>query len=223
MPLFSRTKRQEQASNAYPPSTLTLLDTTPHKEVLRQTLYQNAIVSVRSPVDGQENQDRTKESQQGPSTQVIKQIGEGMQGTIFEDVGLPNVIKKEKPGNETLPSNLRNEWNIHSDVIAAFALYDRYIHTDVDVPRLSRFFKMPEYQDLWKSHVENFPEEHRTLTEVFSMSKIRPLPKVVRNALIQRFYPFHDGAPIQEIILQDTLDDPLNEHCLVRPYLGKET
>ncbi|CAM1503609.1 Fc.00g012000.m01.CDS01 [Cosmosporella sp. VM-42] len=44
----------------------------------------------------------------GPKRNQVNQIGEGMQGTIFEQVGQDVVMKKEKPGNEALLSDLRN-------------------------------------------------------------------------------------------------------------------
>ncbi|CAG8902447.1 unnamed protein product [Penicillium egyptiacum] len=68
-----------------------------------------------------------------PELQRLNQIGVGLQGAVFEQVGKPLALKKESPGNEKLPSNLYHEYKIHCDVSAAFEHYQS-INREVRVP-----------------------------------------------------------------------------------------
>ncbi|KAJ5462150.1 hypothetical protein N7530_010355 [Penicillium desertorum] len=132
-----------------------------------------------------------------PELQQLNQIGVGLQGAVFEQLGKPLALKKETPGNEKLPSNLYHEYKIHCDVSAAF---EHYQSINRGGPRTETF------------------GHYRMRGDLVRMERILPLPKVVRRALISQFcVPEHrDSTEIEAI-----LNQPGNKHCLARVYLGK--
>jgi hypothetical protein len=154
--------------------------------------------------------------QQGPLQTV--QIGKGLQGTIFEQIGNPRydgsryAIKQERPGNSALRTNLANEYAIHTAVHAAFDRYKPLVHNRVQVPAVYG------YEDSDHSIREHLLEDSRASLRIgqatMKMERILPLPKIARKALVARYQPYRmDGDRI--------VNDTPNKHCLVRVYLGK--
>jgi hypothetical protein len=69
-----------------------------------------------------------------PELRDFTQIGEGLQAAVFEQAELPLVMKKEKPGNENLRSNLQREYPTHLAVQAAFDRYGPSIRPNILLP-----------------------------------------------------------------------------------------
>ncbi|KAH8679282.1 hypothetical protein BGZ61DRAFT_535690 [Ilyonectria robusta] len=151
----------------------------------------------------------------------MRQIGEGLQGAIFEQFGLSVALKKEAPGNESGASNLQHEYKIHVNVHRAFNQYDGQIGSHISVP--CPFSIILTVQDqFWKDYLQRFPTTYRLRTNVVEMERILPLPKVIRKSLIRQFYPRPDGQDsIDPAVLDEILSDPANKDCLARPYLGQ--
>jgi hypothetical protein len=152
-----------------------------------------------------------------PELQQLNQIGVGLQGAVFEQLGKPLALKKETPGNEKLPSNLYHEYKIHCDVSAAFEHYQS-INRGVHVPKPLEFISRKQNNALWDEILPKTPQHYRMRGDLVRMERILPLPKVVRRALISQFcVPEHrDSTEIEAI-----LNQPGNKHCLARVYLGK--
>ncbi|KND89899.1 hypothetical protein TOPH_05512 [Tolypocladium ophioglossoides CBS 100239] len=155
-----------------------------------------------------------------PELQHIQQIGEGLQGAIFEQVGQALVMKKEKPGNENVASNLRHEYSLHSRVVAAFDRYAMSVGSEVLVPRLFGII-LPSDTAFWQVNLHKFPEGYRSCTAVIQMGRILPLPKVIRRALVTQLYPYKDAVVDLEMT-RSILHSPPNKHCLARTYLGRK-
>ncbi|OQD70560.1 hypothetical protein PENDEC_c022G02980 [Penicillium decumbens] len=152
-----------------------------------------------------------------PELQEINQIGAGLQGVIFEQVGQPLVLKKESPGNDAKTSNLRHEYEMHCAVSTAFDLYNFLTNNSIHVPRPMEFISKTGNDVFWDSILPKIPAAYRERGDIVKMQRILPLPKVVRKALITRFSDCEHAAAT----VNDPLADPENKHCLVRLYLGK--
>lgn len=156
-----------------------------------------------------------------PTGCELVEIGEGLQGAVFEELGRLGAVKKEKPGNEHRPSCLSREYQAHSAVQITFDRYGSVFGPEprVLVPALSKFCPSP---NLALSHME-FPYPHRYPGHMMFMDRILPLTKAVRRALITEFFPQPDGKPPSTSTVERILDRLPNKHALARTYFGKQS
>ncbi|CAG9986754.1 unnamed protein product [Clonostachys byssicola] len=183
--------------------------------IMRQNLSIRAVISTHSSFA---DRDRHQEA-----LQHLVQIGEGLQGTIFEQVGTALVIKKESPRNESRPTRLHKEYHAHGHIYLAFQQFGTAVSNVVFVPQPSSL-KTPKDDAFWITTIDKFPDEYRVKTTVFTMDRILPLPKIVRKALISLFYPRPEGqTSVDQNTIQRVLLDEPNKHCLARVYLGKKS
>ncbi|CAG8269130.1 unnamed protein product [Penicillium olsonii] len=178
--------------------------------ILERTLSLRSVISTTSSFSQLVQTARNR-----PHLQQINQIGAGSQGVVFERVGKDSVLKKERPGNEILSSNLTKEYTVHRQVSAAFDHYQPLTKCETTVPRVLRFIPKTGEDPFWEELLPKLPGEYRTRDNSVLMQRILPLPKVVRRALIHRFIT----ADIPQA--STLLADPTNKHCLARVYLGK--
>ncbi|KAK1764288.1 hypothetical protein QBC33DRAFT_202714 [Phialemonium atrogriseum] len=188
----------------------------PADVVLQQSLTLNSVISTTSSFARRASHPSSHLEFQQPI-----QIGEGKQGAIFEKGGFSVATKKEKPGNETLRSNLQNEFRLHLKVLDAFRRYIDLIDDSVLVPRP---FVMVHKSDMKfpEEGLDEFPEGYRTPSDRFMMERILPLPKIVRRALVTLFYPRETGTAVDQATINSILNHTPNKHCLARTYLGKD-
>lgn len=184
--------------------------------ILTQCLSLNSVVSISSSFARLIQDARSR-----PELQSINEIGVGLQGAVFEEVGEHLVFKKEKPGNENLPSNLRNEYQMHSAVSDAFQCYGATTSCQVRVPRAFEFISRANENPFWNDVFPRIPSAYREYGDVMKMERILPLPKVVRKALLAHFYGFE--KQLDSTKLEPALGNTKNKHCLVRVYLGQNT
>lgn len=156
-----------------------------------------------------------------PELRKINEIGVGLQGAVFEQVGKHLVFKKEKPGNETLPSNLRHEYQMHCAVSDAFQYYSSITSCQVRVPRAFEFISKSDKNHFWDDIAPRIPSIYREYGDVVTMARILPLPKVVRMGLLDHFYG--SQKQFNSADLERALMHTENKHCLARVYLGKAT
>ena len=175
----------------------------------------SSILQVRSVISTPSSY--TQRMQQTP--RQFNQIGQGLQGVVFEKFGEASAIKKERPGNDRLPSNLRREYRVHQAVYDTFKQFGPIVDNDVHVPRPHSFVPKPEIQQCWD--LASFPEEYQTPGDIVSMERILPMPKVVRKALIARFYPHAEEEELASETIEKVLSDPPNKHALIRTYFGR--
>ena len=189
------------------------LEPLPDSVVLSQTLAVTSVVSTTSSF--------ARRSEAAASAlQPLVQIGKGLQGIIFEQVGKSLAMKKELPGNSQLPTNLKHEYHIHAAVLAAFDKYEASIESKVRVPRLYNFIHGRD--KFWANNADTFPNDYRTPSALVEMERVLPVPKVTRKALIKQFYPHNDGTPDFDDTVNRLLNETANKHCLVRTYLGRD-
>jgi len=162
---------------------------------------------------------RFQNARSHPDLQEINQIGAGLQGVIFEQVGQPLVLKKESPGNDAKTSNLRHEYEMHCAVSTAFDLYNLLTNSSIHVPRPMEFISKTGNDVFWDSILPKIPAAYRGRGDIVKMERILPLPRVVRKALIARFSDCEKQNAAATA--NHLLADPKDKHCLVRLYLGK--
>ncbi|KAJ5511427.1 hypothetical protein N7453_003530 [Penicillium expansum] len=160
--------------------------------ILKRSLSLNSVISTASSFASVFQTARSR-----PDLQQLNQIGAGLQGAVFEQVGKPLALKKENPGNERLPSNLRHEYTIHCNIWTAFKHYQS-ISSEVHIPKPFKFISRKDNTAFWDELLPKTPHAYR--------------------ALISQFC-----APEQHIDTTDIeaiLNHPQNKHCLARVYLG---
>ncbi|KAJ5911329.1 uncharacterized protein N7473_000632 [Penicillium subrubescens] len=184
--------------------------------ILTQCLSLNLVILTSSSFARLIQEARTR-----PELQSINEIGVGLQGAVFEQVGERLVFKKEKPENENLPSNLQNEYQMHSAVSDAFQCYGATTSCRVRVPRAYEFISRAKEDQFWNDVFPTIPSAYQEYGDVVKMERILPLPKVVRKALLAHFY----GSPgqLDSTELERALGNTKNKHCLARVYLGQTT
>ncbi|CAH0056980.1 unnamed protein product [Clonostachys solani] len=186
--------------------------------IMQQTLSTRVVISTHSSFAI-----RHQEASLRPDLQRLVQIGEGLQGAIFEQVGKTLVIKKESPENESRPTRLDKEYRAHDQICLAFQKFGPIVSNTVFVPRPSSL-KTPGDDGFWAANLDKFPVQYRVKTMIFTMERILPLPKIVRGALISLFYPRPQGQESADPnVVQRLLSEESNKHCLARVYLGKKS
>ncbi|KAI1180332.1 hypothetical protein F4777DRAFT_598266 [Nemania sp. FL0916] len=178
--------------------------------VLRKSLSANSTIATESSFATRVRNDMVHPA----DTQNYQEIGAGLQGIIYEQQGT-SVVKKERLGNQGRP--LVDEFAMHQTVASAFAKYKKY-SGGVRVPEPYNFFPR---KSLCPELLSRLPENDRTPSDIVTMERILPLPKVVRKAMIRQFYPDEiDGC--DEHVIARVLNERANKHCLARVYLGTE-
>ncbi|KAI6778314.1 uncharacterized protein J7T54_005830 [Emericellopsis cladophorae] len=187
-------------------------------EILRRSLSVRSVVSTTSSFA-----ELFEATASNPQLHIIREIGAGLQGTIFEQVGKPMVFKKEKIQNSLMACNLKNEFHLHQLVWDAFEKYRNHssIHCDVVVPAAQKFIAAQD-NNAWPTLLPKLPLDCRVQSDIVIMERVLPLPKIIRRALIEEFYPFPRGVSDSEKgqIIKWALNVVSNKDCLVRPYLG---
>ncbi|KAI1392711.1 uncharacterized protein F4822DRAFT_138610 [Hypoxylon trugodes] len=194
----------------------TELNLMPHEVILRRTLTPNSIISIKSSFAR-----RFHHAVAHPELQVVVEIGKGLQGSVFEQLGHALAMKKERRGNERLRTSLKKEYSLHSAVLEAFGLYGEMVESTVRVPRLFSIVNRTN-DDFWGEYLPKLPEDCRTRGTLVQMERILPLPKIVRESLINYFYPREDASALDPSVVQHILDSTPNKHCLARTYLGRD-
>ncbi|MCJ1363897.1 hypothetical protein MMC16_003006 [Acarospora aff. strigata] len=142
----------------------------------------------------------------------FREIGAGYCGTVFERHGAISVLKKAKYGQLTL----WNDYCIQAHVYDQFAIARPLFHNQ-EVPRIPRpvYFTNPEDdQEWWTENGGKFPPSHRTpQTPVLCLERIFPLPKPIREDLIDLFCPEAGRAGAKKAAG--------NKDCIIRLYLGR--
>lgn len=182
--------------------------------VLQRSLTVRSIISTTSsfPI-------RFQRALIDPELQSMREIGQGLQAAIFEHVGHEPVMKKEHPRNARTANNLINEFVIHQLVYDAFQLHGPGLECNISVPRPMTLFtteNVQSYQDI----LDKLPKEFQTSSNLVQMEPVLPLPKVIRRALIDKFYPRDGDVSIDTNTLHRVLNHLPDKDCLVRPYLG---
>ncbi|OIW23785.1 hypothetical protein CONLIGDRAFT_686019 [Coniochaeta ligniaria NRRL 30616] len=144
----------------------------------------------------------------------LQRIGQGFCGSVwahpFPDVDFRSsalVLKREDGGPGR---SLLREYQMHHQILAA-------LQASKNVPAAYRvnipvsFLFMDETSPHWASILTRLPPQYTACNASVS-ERIMPMPQNVRQLLGHRFW----GGDVDQVI-----NDPTNEHCLIRPYLGR--
>ena len=143
-------------------------------------------------------------------------IGMGTCGTIFETPGTYTVMKKG-----SISESLRQDFELTNRVNTAIQKVESLLQKEFpqakipQCPRCEHFYAA-DHKSFWTDSVKKrFPADRRLEQPTFVATRIQPLPKLVREVLIELY--FADDGEIQ----QEAKDDPDNKDCLVRLYMGE--
>jgi hypothetical protein len=148
-----------------------------------------------------------------PNTTPSRHIGQGQCGIVLQ-IGDNLVLKLPNPHGCT-KETLYNDAQVHALVSHGFS----------SLPREINSITVPQYQG-WITPTHPFWSTPLAPTkplpgpapdvelpnDALLSSVIPPLPLPIRHALITTFFPPNIHA--------SALANPVNEHCLIRPYLG---
>lgn len=142
-------------------------------------------------------------------------IGIGSCGTIFEKPGTELAIKK---GDDT--EAVWKDFILSNRVHTAIAntrdmLQDAFPEQTLPRSPQCSDFLLPDSKVYWDANLKHFPRSHRARGAAIQMDRILPLPKQIREALIELY--FNDSEAIQE----QAKNDEENIDCLIRIYLGE--
>ncbi|KAK7558331.1 zinc finger protein-domain-containing protein [Phyllosticta citricarpa] len=165
------------------------------------------LLSLDTTISSSSSRAGSTDAQKGPTpplpTASIRLIGYGACGAIHSPENAAHVFKLAK----TRDGQLWNDYVQHTRVWEAMHAFDLYHETAVPRPGGGWWAR---HEDLATTVAAgnnvNMP------TAVLSSEKIPPLPRSLRNALIQRFCNPADKAAARA--------SPGNADCLVRIYLG---
>ncbi|KAF4451365.1 calcineurin-like phosphoesterase [Fusarium austroafricanum] len=146
------------------------------------------------------------------SEKGLLRIGTGCCGSVWADADssnndTPSCIKRED-GNPH--RSISNEYNIHQLVIQSVQYYPQYAR-NFRIP-LCRGFLDQDDQKSWSLVLPRLPPGSKPCNALLS-EKVQPVSEQVRKLLVNKFARGTD--------LDAIANDGKNEHCLIRPYLGR--
>ena len=144
-------------------------------------------------------------------SQTYTEIGRGTCGAVFAESGTAFVLKKALYNNK----QLYNDYAMHMSILEGFdTAFKQYQLAPVNVPRVERYVSSRHEadQEWWATNALRFPKSKCPM-DVLITHRVMPLPRTVREALIEMYCPPH----MQEAHTAHSGNEP----CLVRIYLGK--
>ena len=146
-------------------------------------------------------------------TPDYKTIGLGSCGSVFEISGTEVALKKGKDTNSLWNDFLLTN-TVHNAILdTQEMMQDAFPENTIPQAPHCNFFRLPTSQQYWATHLLKFPPSHRAPGAVFGVDRIFPVPRSVREALIDLYF--------DDEIRQDAKHDEENEPCLIRVYLGE--
>ncbi|KAK3385677.1 zinc finger protein-domain-containing protein [Podospora didyma] len=145
----------------------------------------------------------------------FRKIGFGQCGLIFERPGFIHVVKVARPG---FADALRTDFVVHNKVFSAFH-QDNHDNAQCRIPNVYYFIERND-KSWWDAHGHLFSASNTASTASFPLpafavlsERILPLPKMVRQCLINTFCPPH--------LRESVSANPINRDCVARVYLGR--
>ncbi len=141
----------------------------------------------------------------------FREIGTASIGKVFEHPG--TLYAYNLPLLENSPK-LWNNYVMHMRVQESFQIVPFY-QGQIEIPRCF-WFAVPETEAFWTENLHRFPDTEqfpRRPRTILCMERIFPLPKPIREALIDKYCPPR--------IKDQISSNEANKDCLIRPYLGR--
>lgn len=183
------------------------IDSEPNMQRVNQELHR--MLSLQNQVSTTSSAAERHAEARATESSTFRKIGAGACGAIFAQDGKPLVYKLDKSGDDE--SMLWNDFLMHLRICKCF---DRFIIDEVKVPQCLGFVPkskttyFDKHPGLGEAAIPvcNFP------THALVAERIHPLPKSVRDCLIEKFC-----LPKNQ---NNARADVANRDCLVRVYLG---
>ncbi|KAH7320853.1 hypothetical protein B0I35DRAFT_501048 [Stachybotrys elegans] len=186
-------------------------------DILRRTISVRSVLSTNSSFA--ERMEALRDAD--PATLKLAEIGRGSFGTVFEIPGTVWCLKKTL----TIPQPLIKEYNVGREVHKKFDnarldIFESMEFPGFLLPKVPRYLCLYGTEDLqdpkewFRKFGYLFPPENggQKPGPLLCMERILPLPKVIRQALIQHYFDPDEQA--------EALLNPDNKSCLCRVYLG---
>lgn len=146
----------------------------------------------------------------------LRTIGLGSCGSVFE---VPNTDIAWKKGTQSFSiwTDFCLTNRVHNAIVDVGALLQQ-IFLDAIIPRtpLCHSFHTSDDGAFWTpERINAFPWGHRTQQALFTVDRIPPVPKEARESLIGWYFADDHDVRVR------ARDDPDNEDCLIRVYLGE--
>ena len=147
-------------------------------------------------------------------TPEYKTIGLGSCGSVFEISGTEIALKKGKD-SDSLWNDFLLTNTVHDAILdTQEMMQDAFPENTIPQAPHCTFFRLPTSQQYWATQLQNFPPSHRAPGAVFGVDRIFPVPRSVREALINLYF--------DDEVKQEAKLDEENEPCLIRVYLGED-
>ena len=177
--------------------------------ILRQHLSNQPVVPSTS--SSTEISDHAKAVKN--ETPDYKTIGLGSCGRFFEIPGTEVALKKGKDTDSLWNDFLRTNTVHNAILITQEMMQDAFPENTIPQAPHCTFFRLPTSKQYWATHLQKFPPSHRASGAVFGVDRIFPVPRPVREALIDLYF--------DNDIKEEAKHDEENEPCLIRVYLGE--
>lgn len=176
------------------------------KETLKRWLSTRSVLSTTS-----SNAIRQEEAAEDEGKQTFDSIGKGRCGEVFDEVGKGKVLKRAHS-----PQNLElwHDYETHA-LVKRHLTFTFEVHPGLDlhVPKVYNYITKDRYE-WWAENRSKWPRTSlREPTDLLETERILPLPRLVRETLIDHFCPASQKAEAKQ--------DKANRDCLVRVLLGR--
>ena len=173
------------------------------KDLLHRMLTINSQISTNSSLAR-----RMQMAESNEEMQIFRQIGIGSCGVVFEQTGCAHVVKRGL--GERMP--LWRDYVMHTAVQEGL---EKHPLAAIRIPRCLAFINS-ENRSWWDANGHYFPEQYERPADLLLSERIPPLPRIVRDALIDMYLPERLAAKREEVRAY-----PANKDCLTRLYLGR--
>ncbi|MCJ1245080.1 hypothetical protein MMC30_002281 [Trapelia coarctata] len=140
---------------------------------------------------------------------TFRAIGAGTCGTVFEIPNSLEVVKRAKTGYEAA---LWNDHICHRIVLECIGRNSDLFGGGLHVSKSRSFVRANDGHN-WRKLAANFPQDYRSRSALYFSERILPVPKSVRSALIDEYFP--------EEVRSEAKATEANKDCLIRVYLGR--
>jgi hypothetical protein len=147
------------------------------------------------------------------STNPLDRIGYGSCGSVWADSSLyPDIdqciisaiVLKRADG---LPDrSIENEAKMHKHILSNIGPFR------INIPQHIAFLQPGSPN--WSHILPRLPSDSKPCQALIS-ERILPMPRDTRRLIVQKFW----NGPAN--MIDDIVDDRRNQHCLIRPYLGR--
>lgn len=150
------------------------------------------------------------------STSPLDRIGYGSCGSVWADSSrFPDIDKCTTTSTvvlkraDGLPDrSIENEAKMHKHILSSIGPFS----INFSIPKHVAFLEPGSSE--WTNILPRLPADARPCQALIS-ERILPMPRRIRRLMVQEFW----NGPAN--MIDAVIDDKRNEHCLIRPYLGR--